>query len=166
MEHAERQLAARGSGLRSAVRTGLIAGTSASLFSTAALMLLGRRYAGSAYAATNATSHWLWDRESFDVDGPTWRHTALGYATHHLAAIFWATLYAWLFGNRHGARSLPNELAAATGATAVSYIVDYTVTPERLRPGFEHRLPKSALYIAYLAFAVGLAAGCGLARRR
>jgi hypothetical protein len=152
--------------LRSVLRTGLIGGAGASLLSTAVLMLAGRHEAGSAFAPTNATSHWLWGQEALSVDRATLRHTALGYVTHHLAAIFWATLYAWIYGDRQRARSIPAALAGATAAAAVSCVVDYTVTPERLRPGFEHRLSKPALSAVYGAFAIGLAAGCLFAHRR
>jgi hypothetical protein len=151
---------------RSALRTGLIAGAGASVLSTAALMLAGRHETGSAVAPTNATSHWLWGKESLAADRATLRHTALGYLTHHLAATFWATLYAWLYGNRPIAQSIPAALAGATAAAAFSCVVDYTVTPERLRPGFEHRLSKPAMSAMYLAFAIGLAAGCLFANRR
>jgi hypothetical protein len=151
---------------RSALRTGLIAGAGASVLSTAALMLAGRHETGSAVAPTNATSHWLWGKESLSADRATLRHTGVGYLTHHLAAIFWATLYAWVYGNRQSAQSIPAALAGATAAAAVSCVVDYTVTPERFRPGFEHRLSKPAMSAMYGAFAIGLAAGCLFANRR
>jgi hypothetical protein len=147
------------------LRTGLIAGTFASIASTAALMLCGRREAGSAVAPTNATSHWLWGRQAFAVYRPTLRHTGLGYATHHASAIFWAVLYAWLHAERHPAQSVPAALAGAGTATAVACAVDYTVTPRRLTPGFEHHLSKGSMASVYGLFAVGLAAGCLLAQR-
>jgi hypothetical protein len=152
--------------LSPALRTGLMGGAGASLLSTAALMLAGRREAGSAVAPTNATSHWLWGEEALHADRPSLRHTALGFATHHLAATFWAVLYAWLFGNRPRALSIPSALAGATAASALFCAVDYTVTPERLRPGFEHRLSTGAMTVVYGALALGLAAGCLLANRR
>jgi hypothetical protein len=151
---------------RPALRTGLMAGAGASVLSTAVLMLAGRRQTGSVFAPTNATSHWLWGRESLVADRASLRHTAVGYVTHHLAATFWAILYAWLYGNRPKAQSVPAALAGATAAAAVSCVVDYTVTPERLRPGFEHRLSRPAMAAMYGAFAIGLAAGCLLANRR
>jgi hypothetical protein len=149
-----------------ALRTGLIAGTFASIASTAALMLCGRREAGSAVAPTNATSHWLWGPQAFAVYRPTLRHTGLGYATHHASAIFWAVLYAWLHAERRPAQSVPAALASAGAATAVACAVDYTITPRRLTPGFEHHLSKGSMAVVYGFFAVGLAAGCLLAQRR
>lgn len=147
------------------LRTGLIAGTLASLASTAALMLCGRREAGSAAAPTNSTSHWLWGDEALEVYRPTLRHTALGYATHHASAIFWALLYAWLHTERRPPQSVPAALASAGAATAVACTIDYTITPRRLTPGFEHHLSKGSMTMVYGLFAVGLAAGCLLAQR-
>jgi hypothetical protein len=37
--------------------------------------------------------------------------------------------------------------------------VDFQLTPERLTPGFEHRLSHRSLAAVYGAFAVGLAVG-------
>src|SRR5687768_689543 len=75
--------------LRAALRTGLIAGAMASVVSTVALAVAGRRETGSAVAATNAISHWLWRGEAYAVDRPTLRHTVVGYAIHHLTSTFW-----------------------------------------------------------------------------
>jgi len=147
------------------LRTGLIAGTFASLASTVALMLCGRREAGSAVAPTNSTSHWLWGDQALQVYRPTLRHTALGYATHHASAIFWAVLYAWLHAERRPPQSVPAALASAGAATAVACTIDYTITPRRLTPGFEHHLSKGSMAVVYGLFAVGLAAGCLLAQR-
>ncbi|KLN56500.1 hypothetical protein VPARA_24420 [Variovorax paradoxus] len=149
----------------STLRTGLIAGTLASIASTAALMLCGRREAGSMAAPTNATSHWLWGDQAFEVRRPTLKHTGLGYATHHASAIFWALIYAWLHASRHPAQSVPAALASAGAATALACAVDYTIIPRRLMPGFEHHLSKRSLGVVYGLFAVGLAAGCLLAQR-
>ncbi|MBT2332550.1 hypothetical protein J7E49_01300 [Variovorax paradoxus] len=149
----------------SVLRTGLIAGTFASIASTAALMLCGRREVGSMVAPTNATSHWLWGSQAFEVRRPTLKHTGLGYATHHASAIFWALIYAWMHTSRHPAQSVPAALASAGTATALACAVDYTIIPRRLMPGFEQHLSKRSLGIVYGLFAIGLAAGCVLAER-
>lgn len=147
------------------MRTGLIAGGAASLVSTLVLVWRGQREVGSYSAPTNATSHWLWREEAFGVHVPTWRHTAIGYAIHHGTATFWAVLYAWLHGNRPAARTLPAALTNAAVASAVACTVDYTLTPKRLTPGFEHHLSKTSMALVYAGFALGLAAGCLAANR-
>ena len=44
------------------LREGLVSGTLAGLFSAAVLLMTGKRETGSAAAAVNAESHWLWGR--------------------------------------------------------------------------------------------------------
>jgi hypothetical protein len=148
-----------------AVRTGIVAGAFASVASTLALAWCGHRDAGSSVAATNATSHWLWGRKALMEKRPSWRHTGVGYAIHHGTATFWAVLYAWLHANRHPAQSTTAALASAGVAAATACAVDYTITPERLTPGFEHHLSKSSMVAVYAMFALGLAAGCAVAHR-
>ncbi len=148
-----------------AVRTGVVAGAFASVASTLALAACGHREAGSSVAPTNATSHWVWGREALKAKRPSWRHTVVGYGIHHGTATFWAVLYAWLHANRRPAQSVPAALASAGAAAAVACAVDYTITPERLTPGFEHHLSRRSMAAVYAMFALGLTAGCAVAHR-
>ena len=149
-----------------ALREGLVAGTAASLLSTAVLAACGRLQAGSAFAPTNAVSHWLWGDEALHSSQPSWRHTFAGYATHHLASIFWATLYSRIWGHREDAKEPAQAIAGGVATSAVSCLVDYTLVPKRLTPGFEHRLSTGAMVTAYGALAAGFALGTLLLRRR
>lgn len=151
---------------RAVLREGAIAGSVASVLSTAVLAALGQRQAGSAVAPTNAESHWLWGEESLLEDRPTLRHTLVGYVTHHLATVFWATLYFKLYGHRDEARRWPQALAggAATGAAAA--LIDYTVVPKRLTPGFEHRVSAGGMVATFAALAAGVALAGMLMDRR
>jgi hypothetical protein len=141
------------------VAQGALAGSLAALASTAALTLAGRRQAGSAAAPINAVSHWYWGDEAFEQRNVDVPHTAVGYLTHHGAAIFWATLYAALCRKQQGTRTVPGVLAGALATSAVACFVDYRLTPRRLMPGYEHHLSRGALAVVYAAFAAGLAAG-------
>ena len=49
-------------------------------------------------------------------------------------------------------------LAPAAIITTAAYAVDFHFTPQRLTPGFEHRLSNRSLLTVYGAFALGLAA--------
>jgi hypothetical protein len=142
-----------------ALREGAVTGTTGSVLSTLALAVLGRKQAGSAAAPLNAVSHWLWDEEALRVDRPTWRHTLVGYLTQHAASVFWATLYARLFGHSPEAKRLPAAIAGGIATSAVAYVVDYTVTPKRLTPGYEHRLDGRGMFAVYAALAGGFALG-------
>ena len=149
---------------KTAVREGALAGTLASLFSTAVLATAGLRQAGSAVAPTNAVSHWLWGDESLHVQRPTLRHTLTGYVTHHLASVFWAGLYSLLHGHRAAAKTLPQAVAGGIATSAVAYVVDYGLVPKRLTPGYEHRISNGAMVATYAALAAGFALGALLLR--
>jgi len=139
-----------------ALREGAISGLLGGGLSAIALAVFGKRASGSAVAPINAVSHWVWGDEALHDDEATMRHTPLGLATHMTAAVFWAVLSARVL------RRNPVAGAAATSATA--FVVDYTVTPKRLRPGYEHRLDGVGMFAVYAALAAGLAAGALLQR--
>jgi hypothetical protein len=148
-----------------ALREGAVAGTVASVLSTAVLALSGWRQAGSAVAPTNAVSHWLWGDESLHAQKPSWRYTLTGYVTHHLASIFWATLYSRLHGHREDAKTVPQAVAGGVATSAVAYAVDYYMVPKRLTPGYEHRISAGAMLATYGALAAGFALGALLLER-
>ena len=149
-----------------ALREGAVAGTVASLVSTAALALAGRRQDGHAIAPVNAVSHWAFGDEAAQVTRPTWRHTLTGLLTQHAASIFWAALYSRAYGHRREAKRLPNAIAGGVATSAVAYVVDYTVTPKRFTPGYELRLDGKGMLGVYAALAVGFTAGAMLLRGR
>jgi hypothetical protein len=150
----------------SALREAAVSGTLASVFSSAALAVAGGRRAPSAAAPTNATSQWVWgQREALAADRPDLRHTLVGYAIHHFAATVWAVLHARLLQHRpQMSRPLP-ALAAAAATSTVAAVVDLKFTPERLTPGFQHRISTPAVIATYACFALGLAAGSLAVRR-
>ncbi|MDB5777656.1 MAG: hypothetical protein JWP77_1129 [Polaromonas sp.] len=138
---------------------GLVAGSLASILSTAFLALTGRRESGSALAPINAVSHWYWGDEALHRQEADLTHTAVGYLTHHGAATFWATVYAALASDKPALRTTQGVLLGAAATSAAAYFTDFKLTPHRFTPGYEHRLSTEALVAVYAAFAVGLAAG-------
>jgi hypothetical protein len=150
---------------KTALQRGAVGGVTSSLASTAALALMGQREAGSAFAPTNAVSHWLWGDKAARHDEPSLRYTLPGYLIHHGSAMFWSVLFERLCGPLLDRRQPAATLAAATATSALACAVDYTLTPQRLRPGYEKRLSRPALVLVYGAFGAGLAAGAMLSRR-
>ena len=144
---------------KQSLREGAIAGSVAGALSTLALAICGQRLNGSAVAPLNAVSHWVWGDEALTEDRLTFRHTATGLVTQHAAAIFWAVLYARVFGHRREAKEIPDAIAGAIATSATAYVVDYTITPKRLTPGYEHRLDGAGMFAVYAALAAGLAIG-------
>jgi hypothetical protein len=140
------------------LRSAFVSGTAASITSTIALALLARAEGKTASQPINATSHWLNRSEAGSFEGIDIAHTAVGYATHHAATLFWAVLFEWWIGRR---RPLPilRLFQHALATSAVAVVVDYGATPQRLTPGWELVLTKRSMAVAYGAMAVGLALG-------
>lgn len=147
------------------VKRGLVGGSVASVLSTAALAALGKREAGSAYAPTNAISHWFYGNKAALQDKPSVKYTATGYAIHHASSLFWAVLFERFAGKLLDRKQALTTLEVGAAAAAVACFVDYKMTPERLNPGYEMRLSKPSLAVVYGAFGVGLAIGAMLCRR-
>lgn len=147
------------------LREGVVSGLLAGLLSTAVLMATGRRENRSAVAPVNAESHWLWGDESLREDSPTLRHTLTGIVTHHLATVFWATLHALVRGERRTV-DVPQALLGGIATGAAAAVIDYTLVPRRLSPGFEHRLSTGAMVGVFAAIAGGIALGALLLHER
>ncbi|MED5621954.1 hypothetical protein [Ideonella sp. BN130291] len=157
--------AARQVGRRASPSAWAMESMAAGVLSTAALMLLGRRENGSAYAPLNATSHIVWGDEAASMDEPDWKHTAVGQVLHHASTFFWGALFELL----QARRTRPSTAGVITDAavtTAVAAVVDLKLVPDRLTPGFEKRLSNTALAVTYGALAAGLVIGGMAALRR
>jgi predicted aconitase len=145
---------------------GMWPGAAASLSSTVALALAGKNDSGSVFGATNAVSHWIYGDKAFRHGEPSLKYTLVGYAIHHASALFWATLFEQVAGKVLDRKDLRRTAAAAAAASAVACFVDYEMTPQRLKPGYERRLTTGSMALVYAAFGIGLAAGAMVNRRR
>ena len=142
----------------------LVSGAVASLASTAALSLNGRREIDDAAAPLNGPSQWIWGRSAPYQNGFSLRHTVLGYLIHHSASTFWAVFYE-MARQRRKDPHIAHTVSCAAATSVVASAVDYCLTPQRLRPGFEKRLSRNALVTVYAAFGIGLAAATLLGTR-
>lgn len=150
---------------KTALQRGLVGGAVSSILSTAALAACGKREADSAFAPTNAVSHWIYGEQAFDADGPSLRHTVPGYLIHHGSAVFWSVLFERLCGDLLDRKEPATTLGIAATASAVACFADYQLTPKRFQPGYEQHLSKPSLAGVYGAFGIGLALGAMLCRR-
>jgi hypothetical protein len=142
----------------------LVSGAVASVASSAALATLARAEGKGALQPVNATSHWLHGEQAASVKRADLTHTAVGYATHHAATVFWAVLFERWIGMRRTSAPLP-LLRDALLVSVLAVADDYGVTPKRFTPGWEFVLSRRAMAAAYTAMAFGLAAGSMGARR-
>ncbi len=146
------------------LRFALTSGTIASATSTIALALLARMEGKGAFQPVNSTSHWRNGEQAASWRNADLAHTAVGYATHHAATVFWAVLFERWLGMRRPAAALP-LVRDALAMSAVAAAVDYGATPKRFTPGWEFVLSKRSMAVAYAAMALGLAAGAWINRR-
>lgn len=140
---------------------GLIAGV---LFSGAAA-LFGRRDSGSAAAALNAPSQFLWGDADLDERRYTLRHTLPGVAINSGAGMFWAAIMQG-FLPRSGRRALGRALLAGTAASSLAWVVDYHLIPRRLSPGVQERVSARSLVGIHGLFGLGLGLGAWLVARQ
>ena len=146
------------------LRSAVISGSLASATSTMALALLARAEGKGALQPVNSTSHWHNGERAAAVRDADLAHTAVGYATHHAATLFWAILFERWIEPRRPVAPLP-MLRGALLLAAIAAAVDYGATPTRCRPGGECVLSKRAMAAAYAAMAAGLTAGALIAQR-
>lgn len=139
-----------------AIGKGMLSGSIASVASTIVLSLRGQHEEGTAYAPTNATSHWLWGQRAIRRNGPSARYTLVGYAIHHASSTLWAVIYEKWLSQQPGRQAPAPPLAGGAAVAALACFVDYQLTPKRLRPGFEQRLSKGSLVLVYGAFGLAL----------
>jgi hypothetical protein len=145
-------------------QTALVSGTVASVASTISLALLGKAELDKSAAPVNGPSQWIWGRHAPYQNRFSLRYTIVGYLIHHAASVFWAVWYERLRQRLPAAENPAAVLAPAVATAAAAYTVDFHLTPQRLTPGFEHRLSKRSLLTVYGTFALGLAATALLGR--
>lgn len=117
-----------------------------------ALPLIALAHGAKPLSAINASAHWL-DRTAGATPGPHPVFTPVGLATNLAAAALWGGI----MGAALSRTGRPALTAAAVTATAAA--VDYGLMPRRLTPGWEMALPPSAITAAFVAMALGMAAG-------
>lgn len=138
-----RQLAIR------SIKTAAIATAATS----AAIMFVSKRDTGSPWAAFNSICHMV-DGDASELPSDfAPRETLLGAGLNASAIASWAVLYEWLLGGV----PLPSSAFWAALATAGIWVVDYRLVPKRFTPGFEKRLSKRSVALAYMALAATFA---------
>ena len=147
------------------LRRAAVSGTLASVTSTVALAALARLEGKGGLQPVNSTSHWLNGEKAASATRADLDHTAVGYATHHAATMFWAVLFErWLDGRPpRGPAAMARD---AIALSALAALVDYGATPRRFTPGWEFVLSRRSMAATYGAMAAGLAAAALRRQRR
>jgi hypothetical protein len=148
-----------------ALQRALISGATSSVLSTVALALMGKKETGSAYAPTNAVSHYVHGKKAGYRDRFSLRYTIPGYLIHHASATFWSFVFERVMGGVLDGKNPVGIVAASAATSAFAAFTDYKLTPKPLHPGYERRLSRNALGVVYAGFAIGLAIGAVMSRR-
>ncbi|HUQ12617.1 MAG TPA: hypothetical protein VM146_20085 [Steroidobacteraceae bacterium] len=140
-----------------AARKALISGATASLLSTAAMMVAGKVESDAPAGPVNGPSQWVFGRKAAHRRRFNLGYTVTGFLIHHLTATGWALLHERVFGRSKQAQTPARQMRNAAITAAVANFVDYRLTPKRLQPGFDAQLSKKSMFAVYAAFAAGLA---------
>lgn len=138
-------------------RTALLAGTGASTTTTLTVALAGLDEQGSPWLALNSVSKMVHGNHAPWRNEVSWKYTGTGVLLNTAAVFSWAAVYAVLRGRRTRTDYV-RAVTAGAATSALAYVIDYHVVPERLTPGFEKRLPNRSIGLVYAALALGLAA--------
>ena len=148
---------------RSDLRAALFSGAVGSIATTATLSVCGALERGDPVSPSNGPSQWVWGRRAAFARGASLRHTVVGYVIHHATAVMWATVFERLRRKRPDATG---TIVAAAATSALAYVVDYKVVPQRLQPGFDAQVSRPALGAFYVTFAAALAIAAWMHRAR
>lgn len=138
-------------------KTALLAGASASAATTLTVALAGMAAQGSPWPALNSISKMVRGNHAPWRNDLSWKYTGTGALLNSAAMFSWAAVYAVLRGRRRQT-DYARALTAGVATSALAYVVDYHIVPDRFTPGFERRLPDRSLGLIYAALALGLAA--------
>ena len=132
------------------LRDGIITGGAAAAAVTATIAAFGQAKEGSAWTPFNAIAHMLFGEKAVGVEGWAPKETLSGLGLNAGALATWGLLYEKLAGKV----PFPASLGAGAAASALIWLIDYKIVPDRLRPGFEKRLGSPSVAAAYILLAL------------
>ena len=148
--------------LKSPFRTlkdGLIRSQSVALSAAAAVVLIGYLENGDGIAPLNTVSHIAWGDEGFEHSELSLRYTGAALALNQFSVTGWGLLHEWIFGRARDEGKWGVSLAGGALVSALAYVVDFKLAPDRYKPGFERLLSGRGLLAVYVLLALALGWG-------
>lgn len=133
-------------------REGLRSGIIAAAATAGTLIGLGVAH-GAAFRPLNSIAHILIGSRAYYMEGVDALVTPLALATHAISVMIWGVLLAFLTVHIEGLKLY----AAALAFAAMTFVADFYVLPERLRPGFESGLSPAEIGTVYIVMSLTLA---------
>ena len=143
----------------------LSTGAVATVATTVAAAACGQAEDGHVIAPINAVSHILWGDEAATHEEPSYQYTLPGLALNAVAVTGWAGVHELLFGKAAAQGRTAEVLLGGAFVSALAFVTDHRVVPDRLTPGFEKRLSNGSLLGIYGTLAIALGVGSLLRHR-
>ena len=145
------------------LKDGLLRSQSVALLAAGAVALVGYIENGDGIAPLNTVSHIAWGDEGFDHPELSVKYTGAALALNQFSVTGWGLLHEWVFGRALDEGKWGVSLGGGALVSALAYVVDFKLAPDRYKPGFETLVSSRGLLAIYLLLALAL--GWGKARR-
>jgi hypothetical protein len=144
--------------IRQTIREGARAGAIAAAATAGALIAFGRAH-GAALRPLNSVAHIVTGSRAYYMErfGGI---TVVALLVHSASVIVWGIAFSAVSRKVRGAALYALAIAFA----AATWIFDYRIVPDRLKPGFESGLSGAEISLVYLVLGVSLAWALGRER--
>lgn len=141
------------------LKDGLVRSQSIGLIAAASVALIGQIENGDGTTPLNNVSHIAWGDDGFDQSELSVKYTGSALALNQVSVMSWALLHEWIFGKARDEGRWGVSLAGGILVSALAYVVDFKLAPDRYKPGFERLLSSRGLLAVYLLLALALGWG-------
>ena len=141
------------------LRDGAIRSQLVALSAAAVVAAVGQIENGDGLTPLNNVSHIAWGDDGFDQAELSVKYTGSALALNQVSVTSWALLHEWIFGKARDEGNWKVSLAGGVLVSALAYVVDFKLAPDRYKPGFERLLSSRGLLAVYVLLAIGLGWG-------
>ena len=129
------------------------------LSAAASVALVGQIENGDGVTPLNNVSHIAWGDDGFDQSELSVKYTGSALLLNQVSVTSWALLHEWVFGKTRDEGKWKISLAGGFLVSALAYVVDFKLAPDRYKPGFERLLSSRGLLAVYVLLALALGWG-------
>ena len=141
------------------LKDGLIRSQSVALMAAASVALIGYLESGDGVTPLNNVSHIAWGDEGFDQSEVSLKYTGTALMLNQISVTGWGLLHEWAFGRARDQGQWGVSLAGGALVSALAYVVDFKLAPDRYKPGFETMVSSRGLLAIYVLLALALGWG-------
>lgn len=143
------------------VKDGLVRSQCVALIAAGSVALVGYLENGDGVAPLNTVSHIAFGDEGFEHPEPSVKYTGSALVLNQVSVTSWALLHEWIFGKARDEGKWGVSLLGGALVSALAYVVDFKLAPDRYKPGFETLISSRGLAAVYVLLALALGWGRG-----